>query len=182
MQTKVIALCGKAGAGKDFLLNRICANHPEFYKIISNTTRPMREEEKDGVNYHFLTDEQFLKKTYIEETVFRGWHYGTTTDDLSFDRINIGVFNRAGIEALRKMKDIDLLDIFVFAADKERVMRQLTREKEPDVKEIIRRFGTDEEDFTGFDIAPNHIIYNHDADIAIQGIENIICSWVENIK
>lgn len=54
---KIIALCGKAGAGKDFLLNRICANHPEFYKIVSNTTRPIREGEKDGISYHFLTDE-----------------------------------------------------------------------------------------------------------------------------
>lgn len=174
MQTKIIALCGKAGAGKDFLLNRICANHPEFYKIISNTTRPMREGEKDGVNYHFLTDEQFLKKKYIEETIFRGWHYGTAVDDLSLDKINIGVFNRAGIETLREMKNIDLLDIFVFASDKERIMRQLTREKDPDVKEIVRRFGTDEEDFNGFNIAPDHIIYNHDADIAIQDIENIL--------
>lgn len=182
MQTKIIALCGKAGAGKDFLLNRICANHPEFYKIISNTTRPMREGEKDGISYHFLTDEEFLKKTYIEETIFRGWHYGTATDNLSPDKINIGVFNRSGVEALRRMNNIELLDIFVFATDKERVIRQLTREENPDVKEIIRRFGTDEEDFASFDIAPNHTILNHDADVAIQGIEAIICSWTENIK
>lgn len=139
----------------------------------------MREHEIDGEDYHFLTETQFICKTYIESTTFRGWHYGTAIDDLAEDRINIGVFNRAGVETLRKMGDIELLDIFISATDKERLMRQLTREEEPDVKEIVRRFSTDEKDFKDFKISPNQVVQNHNADIAIQNLEDIICSWTK---
>lgn len=178
---KIVALCGKAGAGKDYLLSRICAAQPELHKIISNTTRPMREGEQDGIDYHFLTKKEFKQKTMIEKTEFRGWYYGTAVEDLSKDQINIGVFNRKGIETLRAMPDIILLDFYIAASSKERVMRQLTREEYPDVNEIIRRYGTDEQDFEGFVIAPARFIDNstNTDSNPIQNIVAQIRSWAD---
>ena len=55
---KVVALMGKAGAGKDALLHKIMEKYgDEFACIISCTSRPPREGEVDGVNYHFLKNE-----------------------------------------------------------------------------------------------------------------------------
>ena len=51
---KVIALIGEAGSGKDTIMQGILIRCPtQFHEIISCTTRPIREGEKDGVNYHF---------------------------------------------------------------------------------------------------------------------------------
>lgn len=57
----IIAIMGKAGSGKDTFL-RALLQEPEFKDaapIVSCTTRPMRENEQNGIDYHFLTNEQF---------------------------------------------------------------------------------------------------------------------------
>ena len=55
-KTKIVALMGKAGAGKDAILHTIMKNYKdEFASIISCTTRPPREGEVNGINYYFLS-------------------------------------------------------------------------------------------------------------------------------
>lgn len=54
-------LMGKSAAGKDTLLNKLVAQG-KYKPIISYTTRPMREGETDGVEYHFVTETQFSKR------------------------------------------------------------------------------------------------------------------------
>ena len=68
-------------------------------------------------------------------------------EDLDLDRTNIGVFNPTGLKSLAAHDDIDLEIIYVKASAKTRLLRQLHREEDPNVYEIIRRFSTDEADF-----------------------------------
>lgn len=54
---KIVAIMGKAGAGKDTLLRECLALDPnKLHEIISCTTRPPREGEREGVNYYYLTE------------------------------------------------------------------------------------------------------------------------------
>ena len=152
---KIVAIAGKAGSGKDTLLQAIMKqNQGQLHEIISCTTRPPREGEQDGVNYHFITSEQFeeqlLEGEMIEATVFRGWCYGTSINHLDENKINVGVFNPSGIDILLDIPVVKLFIVYVTADDKIRVMRQLLREEHPDVAEIVRRYSTDEEDFISF--------------------------------
>lgn len=160
---RIVALMGKAGAGKDTILRYLC-DHYDVHEIVSCTTRPPRQGEVDGVNYFFLSNEEFATKVLnfemLEATEFNGWFYGTDETSLSANKINLGVFNPAGIDALRENPHIDLTVIMVDATDKERLIRQLNREDNPDVKEIIRRFKTDEEDFA--EVEFDYIILNTD--------------------
>lgn len=144
---------GKAGSGKDsFVTTLIQGGYiPNSKPIISCTTRPIRENEIDGVNYHYLTNEEFtnqvLNGKMLEATIFNNWCYGTSIDNLDINAINIGVFNPEGIEILQTNQNIDLSVLYLTASDKTRLLRQLMREEEPNCKEIVRRFGTDEKDF-----------------------------------
>ena len=152
---KIVAIAGKAGSGKDTLLQAIMKqNQGQLHEIISCTTRPPREGEQDGVNYHFITSEQFeeqlLEGEMIEATVFRGWCYGTSINHLDENKINVGVFNPSGIDILLDIPVVKLFIVYVTADDKIRVMRQLLREEHPDVAEIVRRYSTDEEGCVGF--------------------------------
>lgn len=53
---KIIAIIGEAGSGKDYLVKKLIFNYPDlFHEIVSCTTRPRRENEIDGIHYHFLT-------------------------------------------------------------------------------------------------------------------------------
>lgn len=152
MSKSVIALMGKAGSGKDTILHTIMKKCPNtFNEIVSCTTRPPREGEVDGVNYYFITEEEFAERIkrgdMLEYTGFNGWFYGTDKSQLSDNKANIGVFNPTGIRALQQDPTIALQVYYVRAPAKQRLLRQLNREEDPNVKEIIRRFSADEKDF-----------------------------------
>ena len=147
---KVIALFGPAGAGKDAIQKVMVENHG-LHGIISHTTRPMRENEEEGLSYYFISEYEFAKmnerKAFLEYTVFNHWWYGTSIESLSEDEINIGVFNIDGVKALLADDRIEVIPVYVSVSNKIRLIRQLNREKEPNCLEICRRFLADDYDF-----------------------------------
>ena len=78
----VLVLSGPSGAGKSSLINKISDDIGDYYFSISTTTRPMREGEEDGVHYHFVTREEFIKDlendNFLEHAVVHGNYYGTS--------------------------------------------------------------------------------------------------------
>lgn len=175
---KIVALMGEAGSGKDTILHRIMEKYPSYFnEIISCTTRPPRQGEKEGVNYHFLSVEDFIRKILngdmLEATEFNGWHYGTDSQSLTIDKINIGVFNPEGVRCLQEDENIELYVFYVRAAGKQRLLRQLNREENPDVDEIIRRYKADTEDFSFLNDIKYITLQNNtldDVDIAVDTI------------
>lgn len=172
---KVIAICGKSAAGKDTVLQTMLSVlGDEVHEIISHTTRPPREGEVSGINYHFITDDEFLHKIWhnemLETAKYRNWWYGTAIEALNENKINIGVFNRKGLDSLKNYKgDLDLFIVYVTASDKMRLLRSLLREENPDVAEIVRRYQADEEewkDFTDF-----HFLFGNDDDEGFKSYE-----------
>ena len=147
---RVIALFGQSASGKDTLA-KILAKQDNISEIVSCTTRPMRDYEREGVDYHFLTNEQFAEKvldgSMLEATSFRNWFYGTPIDSLKEDKINVGVFNIQGIECLLKDDRLEVYPVYIACEDKLRLQRSLNRESNPDCEEICRRFLTDKQDF-----------------------------------
>lgn len=143
---KIVAFVGKSGAGKDYCMKQVAKDN-SWHIIVSSTTRPKRDYETEGVDYHFLTEKEFAAARFLETASFNGWHYGTRYEDLDPTRTNVGVFNPTGLKSLATHNDIDLNIIYVKASDKTRLLRQLNREENPNVYEIVRRFYTDETDF-----------------------------------
>lgn len=166
---KVIALMGKAGSGKDALLHELIRQRPDANEMISCTTRPIREGEAHGVNYFYMTPEEFgarvLNGEMLECTEFNNWFYGTSYEALRSNCINIGVFNPAGVDSLLAYPDIEVQVFYVTASDKTRLLRQLNREDDPDVQEIIRRFHADMIDFEDLSDIP-YIEINNDGNLA----------------
>lgn len=163
---QVLALIGKAGAGKDTVQNVTCEAHPNiFHKIISHTTRPPRDNEVDGRDYHFTDIPDFTRRVLscdmLEATEFRGWFYGTSLESLDENKVNIGVFNPAGVRAILESPDVDVKVIYVDTNDKTRLLRYLNRSENPDCAEMCRRYYADEQDFADLDF--EYIkFYNHD--------------------
>ena len=164
MAYNVIALIGEAGSGKDTLMRKLVEANPQLNEVVSYTTRPPREGEVDGVNYHFITGEEFgelvVAGKMFEASCFNDWFYGTGVDSLKEDKLNIGVFNPEGIESLMQHSNVNLTVIRVWASDKNRLIRQLNREEFPDVDEIIRRYKADREDFDVLNF-PHYIVDNN---------------------
>ena len=162
----IVALFGQSAAGKDTIQNWIVSNIPNTNKIVSCTTRPKRDCEKNGEDYFFITEEEFGKKvldeTMLEATVFNNWFYGTSIESLQEDKVNIGIFNPAGIRCLLEDSRLKIVPIWIISKDKDRLLRSLLREENPDCEEIIRRFIVDKEEFSDIDFSYSSIINNQD--------------------
>jgi guanylate kinase len=165
LQYKILALFGKSCAGKDTIQKWLIKN-TNMNGIISCTTRPKRDYEKDGVDYYFLNGSEFFNNhknnKLIEITEFNNWYYGTLISSLDTNKINIGVFNPKGIRTLLKDNRLKVQPVYIDCSDKIRLLRAFSREKNPDYKEICRRFLTDEKDFSNIDF--NYIVFDNKTD------------------
>lgn len=151
---KIIALTGAAGSGKDTLIYELMNNSENkkyFNRIIRTTTRPKREGETNGVSYHFCDKEEFLKliknDSLLEYNVFNNWRYGIQYKDLDINKINIGEFNPYSLREICVLPNVDVRVFWVTASDNTRLIRQLSRETNPNIEEIFRRYCADKKDF-----------------------------------
>lgn len=146
----VIVFMGEAGSGKDRMLNEILASDSSLHRVISYTTRPKRENEKEGLNYYYVSDIEFtnlVKSNSMYESSLHNWLYGTGIKSYDENKINIAVLNPQSIRDLIDYGGFNLKVYWVRAAAKTRLLRQLCREENPDCDEIVRRYGTDTDDF-----------------------------------
>ena len=85
---KIYYIMGKSSSGKDTLFRKIKQELPMLQTVTLYTTRPKREGEREGVEYHFVTDEQmhiFERQGKVVElrtynTVHGAWKYATIED------------------------------------------------------------------------------------------------------
>ncbi|MBI4789832.1 MAG: guanylate kinase [Chloroflexi bacterium] len=78
----LIVVSGPSGVGKDAAIKRMRDLRYPFYFLVTNTTRPKRSDEIEGVDYHFVTKEQFLEMQqrgeFLERAVVYGYDYGNS--------------------------------------------------------------------------------------------------------
>lgn len=159
---KIFCLMGKSATGKDSIFRIISNNMPNLKKIVPYTTRPVREGETEGVEYHFVTNNEFnqmlLNKQVIESrtyhTVHGIWIYFTSSVNIDLEHHDYITINTLeGYNGLRKYYGSDvIIPIYIQVMDDgARLQRALDREKKqdnPKYSELCRRFLADQEDFS----------------------------------
>ena len=159
---KIYCVMGKSSSGKDTVYKKLKEQYKEFRLIVPYTTRPIREGEKDGVEYYFVDPEQFraMKEDgkVIESRSYNTkcglWTYFTADDgqiDLSAaDYLLIGTL--VSYQALREyFGEEAIVPVYLEVEDGLRLARALERERrqeKPKYAEMCRRFRADEEDFS----------------------------------
>ena len=90
---KVFVITGPSGVGKGTLIRGLRERMPELELSVSATTRSPRPGERDGVDYYFLSEEDFQRrveaKEFVEHASYSGNRYGTLRSELE-RRINAG--------------------------------------------------------------------------------------------
>ncbi len=158
---KIFYLMGKSSSGKDTIYKIIRERFPELGEITMYTTRPIRDGEREGVEYHFVNEthlEELEKEGKIIElraynTVHGVWKY-FTVDDGQFDLEHQDYLMIGTLESYEKTREYFgrevLIPIYIEVEDGERLARALSRErqqKQPKYAELCRRFLADSEDF-----------------------------------
>ena len=164
---KIYYMMGKSASGKDTLFKEVKQALPELRTITLYTTRPIREGEREGVEYFFVDDaalEYYEKQGKVVEqraynTVCGLWRYATVDDgQVDLDRADYLVIGT--LESYEKTRGFygeeNLVPLYVEVEDGERLQRALAREqeqREPKYAEMCRRFLADEKDFSEENLA-----------------------------
>ena len=180
---KIFCIVGKSGSGKDTIKNNLIQfvnQNYDFKEIIQCTTRPKRDGETDGVDYHFVTPELmreddnhndiFELRSY--DTVDGTWYYYIRNSD-----VDIYENNYIAIGTIESFKTLSLhfgrenvIPIYIYTSSKQRLEWMIDRESRnlvPNYKEVCRRFIADEQDFSDENlkkagIDEDHMYYNED--------------------
>lgn len=95
-------LMGKSAVGKDTVQNELMKN-ADFERVVTATTRSMREGEQDGVDYHFMSDEQFKEDAandkFIEYTEFNGVSYGSPKSSVDLEKDMCIILEPEGVQS-----------------------------------------------------------------------------------
>lgn len=188
VKPKILAIYGMSAAGKDTFLNHL-SNNFDLNKILLTTSRPPREKEIDGIDYLFKKKKDILRDdNFLWPIDYNNWIYAIAKESIKNDKINVGIFNLYWMKKLFEDNDehFDLMAIEVSASDKDRLMRSLRREKNPDCDEICRRFLADKQDFNDveFNCAKKEYIEKHPNkiyELPLQGL-NFHESFIEWMK
>lgn len=134
---RLIVLCGPAGVGKGTVLGRVREQHSQIWLSVSATTRKPRPGEVDGVNYFFMTEQEFLAKEdageFLETAdVFGLAHYGTPVKPVvEHLEQNIPVILEIDIQGARSVKQragelgLDVMTVFIAPPSFEELKRRL---------------------------------------------------------
>ena len=162
--SKLFCIMGKSASGKDTIFKKLTQDkNLNLKRVVSYTTRPMREGEQEGVEYHFVTTkrlEELQKEGKVIErrdysTIHGIWSYFTVDDgqvnfSLNQDSIIIGT-----LESYQKIRTYfgkaNVIPLYIHVEDGLRLERALERERqqeEPGYAEMCRRFLADAQDFS----------------------------------
>ena len=188
----ILILCGKAASGKDtlkkYIIRTLELSGIEFNNVVNTTTRPPREGEVDGVNYHFCSAEEMTKKILNDEmaeaVLFNDWVYGTENKALSEDKLNVGIFNLEGIEALRQNPNHNIFAVYLDVEDSVRLIRYLNRENmtKEKINEMFRRYKADEIDFADVDDLVDYKLTIEDNENKMVVADRVLRMALENFE
>ena len=160
---KIFCLMGKSSSGKDTIYRELFKRQDiSLKKIIPYTTRPIREGEEEGREYHFCNEDQVTQlqnaNKIVElrayDTVYGVWKY-FTVDDGQVDLADNSYLLIGTLETYVKIRQYygaaQVVPVYIEVEDGKRLLRAIEREKEqkiPKYTEMCRRFLADSEDFS----------------------------------
>ena len=178
----MVILSSPSGVGKTTLTKKIQQKFNSFKISVSHTTRPPRSNEVDGVDYNFVSKEEFEylikeKKFYEYAKIFENY-YGTlkkNVDDIFKKNDIIFDIDWQGTKQLSNFKNLKLIKIFLITENKQELKNRLLKRDENTIEEVEKRFKSFDEDIKHWNDY-DYIVINKNLDVCFKQIENIIIS------
>jgi len=186
MSNKVIIFSAPSGSGKSTVVKHIMGLHPEIEFSVSAASRAPRGQEVDGVDYYFISAEEFRNRIaageFVEyEEVYPGRFYGTLKKEVEriWEKGHIIIFDvdvKGGIN-LKKYFGEKAVSIFIQAPSVEELEKRLILRHTDSPEAIKERVAKASEEMT---YAPqfDHILVNDELESAFREAETIIDSFL----
>lgn len=185
---KLIVFSAPSGAGKTSIVKALLQKYPDLFGFsISATTRPKRDNETDGKDYYFISEEEFRKRIknqeFIEwEEVYAGTLYGTLKSEIErLHQLRKHVLFDIDVEGginIKKMYPEQTLTVFVMPPGIEELEKRLrSRKTESDemIKMRIDKATKELNKSNLFDV----VILNDDFKKAVQETEKMVLAFID---
>lgn len=178
----LIVVSGPSGAGKDTICQKLIKENSNIWMSVSMTTRKPRPLEKDGVDYFFVSSEEFENKindnTFLEYASYNDNYYGTPKDKVE-EKLNEGkdVILVIDINGAINIKKIipSALFIFIMPPDMETLKNRLIGRKTESKDKIVKRFITAYNEVNNYK-KYNYVVVNDNVEDAVNKVKSIIQS------
>jgi guanylate kinase len=178
----LIVVSGPSGAGKDTICQKLIKENSNIWMSVSMTTRKPRPLEKDGVDYFFVSSEEFENKindnTFLEYASYNDNYYGTPKDKVE-KKLNEGkdVILVIDINGAINIKKIipSALFIFIMPPDMETLKNRLIGRKTESKDKVVQRFITAYNEVNNYK-KYNYVVVNDKVEDAVNKVKSIIQS------
>ena len=179
----LIIISGTTCAGKGTVIKKLLANHNDIVLSTSYTSRPKRESEIDGVDYYFVSKEEFERKIengdFLEYAqVQYGAYYGTPKKEV-LELLDSGkdVILEIDVQVAKQIKELypETILIFIMAPSMREVKRRIMMRGDENIDQIISRFKVAYNEINQINDY-NYVVVNDDLDKAIVKVEAILVS------
>ena len=177
----LLVLSSPSGAGKTTLSKKIQQSDNSFRISVSHTTRKPRENEVDGVDYHFVSKEKFdsliKDNAFYEYSKIFGNFYGTSrssVNDITEKGLNVLFdIDWQGSQQLSKLKELNLFRIFILPPSKEELEKRLIARNQDGKESIEKRLLAYSEDVK-HSKEYDHVLVNDNVENCFNKIKEII--------
>ncbi len=186
----LIIISGPSGVGKDATLTRMKKAEPLFHYVVTATTRPKRPGEKDGVDYRFLSEDQFHQlaetKQLLEWAKVYGNYYGVPKEEIK-EALNRGqdVIVKVDVQGASTIKQIlpDAVFIFLISPSTEELANRLKRRQSQPSAELNLRLNKAREEMESLSLFDYVVVnYTDKLDLAVSQINAIVTAEKCRVK
>lgn len=160
-EKKLVVLSAPSGAGKSSLLNNVISQHHDIGLTISHTTRDIRPNEKNNIDYYFISKEKFQaminEEEFIEFAEVHGNFYGTTKKEIdeklmNFEIVILEIDTNGAKQVLSNIANCRSIFILPpsYSSLEKRLLARKTENKEQ-LEKRLRAAKTEIKEATGFD-------------------------------
>ncbi len=182
MPGRLVILSGPSGVGKDTVIDAWKARNPLVQRVVSATTRERAENEVDEIDYHFLSQAEFLKRTktdfFLEWKEVHGQFYGTPNQGVvelrREGKIAILKIDVQGALAVMELRP-DATTIFLMPPSVEELEHRIRARKRDSLEQIEKRLETAKREMSLRGMY-QHVVVNDDLGETVRQLETILAS------
>lgn len=179
-QGLLIVISAPSGAGKGTIINKMLEKNNNLWLSVSETSRPMRANDIDGITYHFCTKEEFEEKIkddyFLEYALYANNYYGTPKKYIQ-EHLSKGqdVILEIEIQGAMQIKKLipEALFIFIMPPSLNELKKRLIGRNTDTKEKILERFKIAYQEIN--DVTKyNYVVVNDEIDVAVDKILSII--------